>query len=392
MKTSLSLSLSLLLLSATALAQFEHIPRSSHAALDRDLVPRAPPALSSPPTDSTTLNITGSIPSLHDATLDLSADSADARPDTVDEHEFALMERRSRKSKSSKKKKNKCPAKKKKNKAASTAASASVPQVKLVATSSPKATTTTEAEKKKAASTKDVVAAAVTTKVATIGGAGLFKFVSDNCGASDADDDYPNGAEAFLNCGLSKFDKSSPWTPPAGVTVDHLKVVSIEEAIASNSVWEPCSKFTTLFEKYGEKHGIPPIMLAALALQESTCNPNVLGDSGGAFGLMQITQDKCNGMGAAGCSAPDYNIDTAAAYLASQIKAANGNILTALGQYNGWVPGMTFTSATAAEYSDCCECQNNLDYLHQMLNGWLLGKTGYEMGSYNNLKMCSNQS
>lgn len=46
---------------------------------------------------------------------------------------------------------------------------------------------------------------------------------------------------------------------------------------------------------------------------------------------------------------------------------------------------MSFRSATAAQYSGCCRCQNNLDYLYQMLNGWLLGKTGYEMKTYNNL-------
>jgi len=32
--------------------------------------------------------------------------------------------------------------------------------------------------------------------------------------------------------------------------------------------------------------------------------------------------------------------------------------------------------------------QQNLDYLHQMTNGWLMGKTGYEMGSYKNLAVC----
>lgn len=46
-----------------------------------------------------------------------------------------------------------------------------------------------------------------------------------------------------------------------------------------------------LFEKYGKQLGLPPILLAAFALQESTCNANIAGDSGGAFGLMQITRE-----------------------------------------------------------------------------------------------------
>ncbi len=29
-----------------------------------------------------------------------------------------------------------------------------------------------------------------------------------------------------------------------------------------------------------------------------------------------------------------------------------------------------------------------MDYVHQMLNGWLQGKTGYEMGSIGNLDVC----
>lgn len=45
-------------------------------------------------------------------------------------------------------------------------------------------------------------------------------------------------------------------------------------------------------------------------------------------------------------------------------------------QYNGWRVGLT----TAEVYSDkhtCFESQN-LDYLNSLVNGWLLGKDGYE--------------
>ena len=31
-------------------------------------------------------------------------------------------------------------------------------------------------------------------------------------------------------------------------------------------------------------------------------------------------------------------------------------------------------------------------YLYQMLNGWLLGKTGYDLGSFGNLKKCGSDS
>lgn len=42
-------------------------------------------------------------------------------------------------------------------------------------------------------------------------GAGLFGFVSNNCGPSGATDEFPNGAQWFLNCGLTSSDTSSGW-------------------------------------------------------------------------------------------------------------------------------------------------------------------------------------
>lgn len=216
----------------------------------------------------------------------------------------------------------------------------------------------------------------------------LTSFVSTNCGAADADSDFPNGAEAWLNCGISKSNVASPWTPPNGVTINDLAYVSLEDAIAGNSVWEPCKPYVYLFEKWGVELGIPPIMLASFAMQESTCNADCVGDSGGAFGLMQITEDKCDGRDATDCADPDFNVETGAKYFASQLSAYNDNVLTALGQYNGWYAGLTYAAATAAATGSCCECQNNLDYLHQFLNGWMLGKTGYELGSFGNLDSC----
>ncbi|GAA5872559.1 hypothetical protein JCM3774_006851 [Rhodotorula dairenensis] len=218
---------------------------------------------------------------------------------------------------------------------------------------------------------------------------GLIGFTTDNCGPSGATEQDPNGSESFLSCGISKSNPSSPWQVPKGVTLDNIKTVSIEHALATNSVWEPCKPFIPLFEKYGAQTGLPPILLAALALQESTCNPHVLGDSGGAFGLMQITQDKCGGRDNHGCSEPDYNVRTGAEYFKKELDNAGGSFLEALARYNGWQPySMTYSSATAAAYSDCCHCQNNLDYLYQMANGWLLGRTGYELGSFKNLAVC----
>ncbi|GAA5872556.1 hypothetical protein JCM3774_006850 [Rhodotorula dairenensis] len=218
---------------------------------------------------------------------------------------------------------------------------------------------------------------------------GLVGFTTENCGPSGATEQEPNGSEAFLACGISKSHPSSPWQVPKGVTLDNIKTVSLEYALATNPVWEPCKPFVPLFEKYGAQTGLPPILLAAFAMQESTCNPHVLGDSGGAFGLMQITEDKCGGRDKDGCSEPDYNVRTGAEYFKKELDNAGGSFLEALARYNGWQPySMTYSSATAAAYSDCCECQNNLDYLYQMTNGWMMGKTGSEFGHFQNLAVC----
>lgn len=274
--------------------------------------------------------------------------------------------------------------------AAATSASASKAKASALASkerlaAAAKATSKTATAAKVAAtsSKKGTVLAATSSK----SGGGLIGFTSSNCGASQATSSDPNGSESFLNCGLSKSSPSSGWTPPKGITISMLKTVSIEDALAANSVWAPCKPYIALFEKWGAATNLPPIMLAAIALQESTCNPSDSGDNGSAVGLMQIV-DKCAGLDKKACAEPSFNIGVGAKYLANQLEYYGGDVLLALGSYNGWYAGLTYNGATAAASGGCCDCQQNLDYLYQMLNGWLLGKTGYEMGSIGNLDVC----
>jgi hypothetical protein len=93
-----------------------------------------------------------------------------------------------------------------------------------------------------------------------------------------------------------------------------------------------------------------------------------MGDNGGAYGLMQITQDKCGNAPNGDCKNPDYNIKTGTKYLKDRIDANNGNLLLGLGEYNGWYKDLTVAKATAIK-GQCCECQNNINYHMQMLNG-----------------------
>lgn len=43
---------------------------------------------------------------------------------------------------------------------------------------------------------------------------------------------------------------------------------------------------------------------------------------------------------------------------------------------------MTHADATRAASQGNCLAQNNLDYLYQFTNGWMQGKSGYDIGQY----------
>ncbi|KAH9822281.1 family 23 glycoside hydrolase [Melampsora americana] len=198
----------------------------------------------------------------------------------------------------------------------------------------------------------------------------------------------PNGSQDFLNCGIN----SGGWSP-APVRMGMIKTVTLESE-AAKTTFAPCQKYNYIFEKYGQKYNIPPIFLAAFAMQESSCNPNDQGDNGGAWGLMQITSDKCGGAPGGNCADPDYNIAMGAKTFADGLSASGGNVLLALGAYNGWSKGLTYSQAVAAKDTGCCVCQQNLDYLQQFLNGWVLGVNPYDknLGMVHNLDSCGDQS
>lgn len=60
-----------------------------------------------------------------------------------------------------------------------------------------------------------------------------------------------------------------PQTPPQ-ISLSQLKTLTFEEALAMpNSVYANCEPYVKLFEKYAGKHKLPPILLAAFAMQES---------------------------------------------------------------------------------------------------------------------------
>ncbi|KAI0695455.1 glycoside hydrolase family 23 protein, partial [Cytidiella melzeri] len=175
----------------------------------------------------------------------------------------------------------------------------------------------------------------------------------------------PNGSEDWLNCGIT----GSGWNPP-NVHINDLVTKDLDEVMKQpNNPFSNCKSFVPLFNKYADQAGVPSIIIASFAMQESSCQPNAVGGAG-EQGLMQITRDKCNGMSDSACRDPDYNIRTGAQYFSGVLGDKGGNVLEAIGSYNGWYRGLT--KATVLKAPPCQ--QQNLDYLAQFTNGWLRGR------------------
>ncbi|KAL0576289.1 hypothetical protein V5O48_005698 [Marasmius crinis-equi] len=193
------------------------------------------------------------------------------------------------------------------------------------------------------------------------GSIGGLLSVASTCGDIGATQDItstngPNGALGWLNCGID----NEGWRPQ-NVQIGDLKVVDLNEALKDgNSPFHACQDFVDKFYQYGGQFNVPPVVLASIAMQESSCNPQTTG-GGGECGMFQLTSDKWDGAPGGNCYDVDFNVRKGAEFFRQTLDNNGGNVLKAFGYYNGWQDGMTVGSATAAATSGCCTCQNNLD-------------------------------
>ncbi|KAG2059074.1 lysozyme-like protein [Suillus hirtellus] len=223
---------------------------------------------------------------------------------------------------------------------------------------------------------------------------GLVNVISSKgCGSSGATEKItalsgPNGHINFLTCGIN----GTGWNPPLinikGIVTVDLSAVAHQK----DSAFANCQDFVATFEQYGSQYGIPAILLASFAMQESSCIPSTVGRAG-EQGLMQLTSDKCVGAPNGDCMDVDFNIGAGAMFFSQLLDENDGDLLSSIGHYNGWFQGMTYANATAAAHGGNCREQNNLDYLHQFLNGWCQNINAYEhnppLGEYFNLNVCN---
>ncbi|KAF9523993.1 lysozyme-like domain-containing protein [Crepidotus variabilis] len=245
----------------------------------------------------------------------------------------------------------------------------------------------------KAASPPPAAAAAPAPPPASNGGGnGLIKANDGRCGPNGATKDItptsgPNGAMDWLDCGF----EGGGWNPPF-VKVQDLVTVSLSEAIQKpGNPFGACKDFIEIFERHGNANGVPPIMLASFAMQESSCQPWQIGGAG-EQGLMQITKDKCGGAPGNNCLDPDFNIGAGARYFKQTLDSLGGNVIQAVGTYNGWRVGLTPATAFAG-YNGNCHTQNDGDYLQKFFNGFLQSVdpsnyNGQRLGKYHNLDRC----
>lgn len=193
----------------------------------------------------------------------------------------------------------------------------------------------------------------------------------------------PNGAEEWLNRGVV----NKGWNPPF-LSINNLTHISLDAYY--NGVGRSCKQYDQYFKSSGKKYNIDPAILAFLAMQESSCNA----DAGTATpGLMQCAPFNCQN-GKSSCKYPvQDNVDCGAYVLRSALDRSGQNAIRAIGSYNGWFTaedktGLNGGNGISEKYPCSQEGRNhgapqNLNYIHETLNGWF---QGYDMyGSDRNL-------
>ncbi len=60
--------------------------------------------------------------------------------------------------------------------------------------------------------------------------------------------------------------------------------------VSQNVQYSDCSKYVKEIEKYSIEYGVNPILMMAMMMQESSCDPNACSEDNNCMGLMQITK------------------------------------------------------------------------------------------------------
>lgn len=192
-------------------------------------------------------------------------------------------------------------------------------------------------------------------------------------------------SEDWLNNGIN----GDGWNPPF-MALDDFLLIDIN--IFYGGIGSACQQYDQYFQSASSKYKVAPVILAIIAMQESSCNANA---GGPTPGLMQVScENYPNGV----CtSSIQDNVDAGTNYLMGQINSSNGNAIEAFGSYNGWFTagsGLNKNMGLTASYPCSVEGQSNgepqnLDYLQQIFNGWMMGLDVYGDDSWIGQYQCS---
>lgn len=196
-------------------------------------------------------------------------------------------------------------------------------------------------------------------------------------------------SEDWFNTGVD----GSGWNPPY---LNFTTLYHIDRPTFYAGVGGACQQYDQYFQIGGDSHGIDPVILAFIAMQESSCQA----DAGGPTpGLLQVSCDNYpNGV----CTdSIQDNVNAGANYLQQQLIASGNNAIAAIGSYNGWFvagEGLNGNNGLTEGYPCSDEGRSNgepqnLDYLQETLNGWFTGQDVYGdqnwIGTYNCQGSCN---
>lgn len=162
---------------------------------------------------------------------------------------------------------------------------------------------------------------------------------------------------------ITAIRRYTPTAPPATATT-WPQYVTTAAGMGSLGTDPAAAPYAALFQAAGQRHGIDPRILSAVAKVESGYNPNAV-SSAGAQGLMQFMPATAAGMGIDPLD-PAQAIDGAARYLSTQQRDF-GSLELALAAYNAG-PGAVRRHGGVPPYA---QTQAYVQKVMGLLNGGL---------------------